>query len=68
MIYVIEKLWYDGLENHHSYGYEVIGYLPTEEQAKDFCNKGGVATGEQHYAFAYVGPMSNYRYKEISHL
>ena len=26
-IYLVEKLWYDALENRNSYGYEVVGYV-----------------------------------------
>lgn len=66
MIYVIERLWYDSMENHNSYGYTIIGYLSTEEKAKDFCTQGGKTTADEHWAFTV--DMPNYRYKELNHL
>ena len=39
MIYVIEKLWWDPMENHNSHGYEAYGYVETEEEAIEICKE-----------------------------
>lgn len=46
-IWVIEKLWTDNLENDvdSARGYEMVGFVETEEQAKSIIDNGGMYTG-----------------------
>jgi hypothetical protein len=40
-IYLIEKIWIDDLENHNAYGYDVVGFVETEKEAKEIVDQGG---------------------------
>ena len=66
MIALIEKLWWDDLENRNSYGYEPFGYVETEEAAIKLVTEGGVIAKETHWAFFDNKPA--YRYKLIENL
>lgn len=68
MIYLIEKIWCDYLENsvHRAVGYDVIGYVLSEEEAKTFCEKGRMLTSKD--CWAIMGLEPEYRYKEVSQL
>lgn len=53
MIYVIEKLWWDPMENHNSHGYSVHSYVKTEEEAKVICEE-AVHYTKSKYPLAYI--------------
>lgn len=36
-VWLIERLWIDHLENHNAYGYEAIGFVSSEERARQIC-------------------------------
>lgn len=65
MIYLIERIWFDTLENEvgSAVGYKPVGYMETEKEAIKFCNKGGVRTKKD--CWAIMGEIPAYRYKEI---
>ena len=43
-VYVIEKAWIDPMENHNAAGYNPIGFVTIEEEAKKIIRKGGYFT------------------------
>ncbi len=48
MIYLIRRFWTDFLENdvHSARGYETIGYVESEEEAKSICDNSPLYTGK----------------------
>jgi hypothetical protein len=42
-MYLIKKMWTDRLENSldQAFGYEIIGYVTSKEQAESICEKAG---------------------------
>lgn len=48
MIYIIEKLWTDTLENDYSraQGYEPVGYVTQLDDARRIVHDAGVVTGD----------------------
>jgi len=42
MIFLIEKIWIDPMDNHHAVGYNPIGYFEgTEQEASEYCHTNG---------------------------
>lgn len=67
MKYLIEKLWFDSMENHNTHGYEVLGYLDSESEAKTFCSTGRMFTKKDNWSF-FNGDLPEYRYKKLNNL
>jgi hypothetical protein len=71
-IYIIEKGWIDYLENNpqSATGYEPCGFVLTEEEAKQICNKSGSWTEFDCWAIAvyYSGNMPKMRYRELKRM
>lgn len=44
MIYAIYMAWSDEMDNDPSdaFGYKVVGYVDSEEEAKSICSRGGM--------------------------
>lgn len=68
MIYLIEEIWVDWMENHHSQavGYRTKGYVLTEQEAQDVVASGRLWTKEDCWACG--NGMPQFRYKEIKRL
>ena len=47
-IYLIKKMWKDPYENHinEAFGYEIVGYVSDEEEAKCICAAAGTMLPE----------------------
>ena len=69
-IFLIEKAWIDPMENYNADGYKPFGFVLTEKEAVDFCDKGGVYTGEDCWSIKYKpnGKMSKYRFIELKNI
>ena len=67
IVYLIEELWTDSLENHPSAqkGYKPFAVTFDEKVAKNFCDKGGLCTNKYSSAIDEYNPMAKYRYKKI---
>jgi len=67
IVYLIEELWTDSLENQPSAqkGYEPLAVTFDEKVAKNFCDKGGLRTDKYSSAIDKYNPMARYRYKKI---
>ena len=52
MIYLIEEIWTDWMENHHSnaVGYRTKGYVLTEQEAQDVVASGRLLKKEDFWA------------------
>lgn len=68
MIYLIEEIWTDWMENRRSdaVGYKPIGYVQTEEDALAIVASGKMCTKEDCWACGTGMPQ--FRYKEIKRL
>ena len=66
MIYLIQEIWVDPMENHNAHGYTVIGYVDTKEEAITFCLKGRVYT--QKDCWSLFCPAPQYRYEVVGRL
>jgi hypothetical protein len=68
IVYLIEKIWTDSLENQPSaaVGYEPHGFVFDEEKAKKICAKGRKYTGKD--CWAILEPMPEFRYKSLKQL
>ena len=40
-IYLIEKSWIDNLENRNAWGYKIVGFVETLEEAEKIISEGG---------------------------
>ena len=65
-IFLIEKGWIDPIENRIALGYNIIGFLPTEEEAKKYCANKGYWTRADcwaiHDAIFPNGRMPKFKY------
>ncbi len=59
-IYLIKELWQDPLENHNAYGYRAIGYVTSEERAKEIVAEAGV---EPSNGWPLMHPTPRKQYK-----
>ena len=61
MIYIIEKAWYDSLTSMREpdQGYDPVGYVDTEEEAKAIVESGGITDRPSW------NPIPMFRYKPI---
>lgn len=66
MIFLIEKLWTDSLENevNGAYGYDPHSYVDLEETAIRIVKDGGIVDKKQCWAFIRNMPM--YKYTKIN--
>jgi hypothetical protein len=64
-IFIIEKAWVDQMENRNAYGYAVIGYKLTEEEAKQFCESGGFYTNEDCWQISKNQKLPKFRYEKL---
>jgi len=66
MVYLIEKIWTDSMENksERALGYSPVGYVYSEKAAKKFCGKGRIYTDND--CWAIFTQMPEYTYKEIN--
>lgn len=62
-IYLIKRLWVDYLENNDPYGYKTVGYVETEQDAKEICGKGRFFDAADFWYFAVN--MPEYEYEAI---
>lgn len=65
MIYIVEKLWIDPMENHNAHGYELHSYVINEIEAIEIVNKGGLMDKSKCWSLMQNTP--NYRYKQLFH-
>lgn len=62
-MYIIYKSWHDSLTSMHEpdKGYDVVGYVETEEEAIDVVNSGGIdnrpLTPQKMYKYELVEPF-----------
>ena len=68
VIYLLEKIWIDPMENTHAYGYMPFAYADTEMEAKSVCASGRDYTAKDCWALEYAGAMPQYRYTEIDNI
>ena len=68
MIYLLEKMWVDPMENNHAYGYMPFAYAETKEVAEEVCASGREYTAKDCWALEYAGSMPQYRYSEIDNI
>ena len=52
MIFLIERAWWDPLENRDDFGYEVIGYAKDEETAKRIVEEAGNLRGDETWSLS----------------
>ncbi len=69
-IYLIEKIWFDNMENHNhtALGYNVLGYIIGEDKALDFCNKGKNYTRKDCWAIWQKEGLPEFRAKKLENL
>jgi len=68
MVYLIEKLWIDPMENRDAHGYSPYGYVTSEIEAKIICDGSKTFTGEDCWSLKYSGQLKEFRYKELEEL
>ena len=68
MVYLIEKLWIDPMENHNADGYLPHGYVISEDDAKIICENSRIFTTKDCWSLKYSGPKKEFRYKELEQL
>lgn len=68
MIYLIEKVGFDSLENdfHNAIQWKVIGFLKTEAEAITFCKSGELY--KKGHMWAVFEDMPQFRYKCVSEI
>lgn len=66
-LYVIEELWIDPMENtiHSAVGYNIIGYIIGEENAKEFVDNGKIYNSADCWA---TYNTNQYRYTLINEI
>ena len=66
-IFLIEKIWFNTMENDagSAVGYSPFGFVNTEDEAKQFCDKGRICT--QKDCWAIWGEQKEYKYSEIKY-
>lgn len=67
MIYLIEKLWIDPMENTKACGYDPYAFVNTESAAKKICETSKAFTEKDCWEIKYTGPLKQYRYKKIEY-
>ncbi len=67
MIFIIEKLWLDSMENRWdgAMGYDIIGYVTNEEHAKEIVQNGGFEKKEACWTLDSDTPKYSYRKIEL---
>lgn len=63
-IFIISKIWIDPLENRKAYGYDIYGYVLSEEKAIAFCSKGKTYTQKDCWQITDSKP--EYIWKRVS--
>jgi len=74
MIFLIERIWSDSMENDSSaaLGYEPVGYVDTEEEAKAIVEKGGQVPVDYNWVTSSHARIFDgmrywkYKYKQIN--
>jgi hypothetical protein len=67
MIYLVEKLWIDSMENQNAHGYSPVGYVESEEEAIALTLE-VVQVSVSPWPLKYANggdPVPRYRYKEL---
>lgn len=66
-IFLIEKIWFDSMENEvgSAVGYSPFGFVDTEDEAKQFCDKGRICTKKD--CWAVWGEQKEYKYSEVKY-
>ena len=55
MIYLILAAWWKPDEPRNDFGYEPVGYVDTEEAAKEVVEKGGLLKGDETWSIRING-------------
>jgi hypothetical protein len=66
-VYLIERVWYDPMGNDdRAAGYGIVGYVPTEEEAKAIVENGREIDPKVCWALkTWDKPIKEFRYKAI---
>lgn len=64
MIYLIEKVWIDPMENHNFIGYGSIGYVETLEEAEKIVKEGKIFTQKDYWC--YYRPTPEFKFTIIN--
>lgn len=52
-MFLVKKLWIDPLENRNAYGYNVVGFARTKEEADRICNSEFVKKSDYPWPLDY---------------
>jgi hypothetical protein len=52
-IFLIERAWIDPMENLNVDGYDLIGFVRTEEEAQRICTEGGYYTSKDCWSIQF---------------
>ena len=66
-VYLIERIWFDPLgDNDGSAGYGIVGYVPTEDEARTIVENGKEIDPKVCWAFkSWDKPIKEFRYKAV---
>jgi hypothetical protein len=66
-IFLIEKGWVDPYENRDADGYDSIGFVTSEDEAKRICEEGGYFTKEDCWSVMFHPNerMAKFKYKKL---
>jgi len=74
-VFIIEKFWYDPMENRNAYGWEQIGYVVGINEAKRISNLKFINPDKSPWPLEYAKECYNdkglipvYRYKSLVNL
>jgi hypothetical protein len=68
-IFLIFEGWIDPMENRDADGYEPVGFVTSEEDAKKICNEGGFFNSDQCWSIQFYPDkkMPKFKYKKLPH-
>jgi hypothetical protein len=66
-IYLMEKAWCDPLENRNDFGYKMVGYVGSEDVAKEIVAEAGFLRGDETWSLSFAKPntIPVMRYSEL---
>ena len=53
-MYIIKKLWVDPMENRDAYGYDLVGFVDTKEEADKICNSSFIPKSKYPWPLNYA--------------